>query len=135
MNLLCWEPGQKEYPEVGEVLGQLYSVFIKMYKMNKCTGSVSSIKNWPDSLSPLRHESLHMVFPYVKQTGFFTKLNLPAARQLPSTQLHRDATALLHGSRSAELAQLLFPHPQADLVSVHRHCLWIRPDCRTYKRR
>lgn len=129
MNLLCWEPGQKEYPEAGEVLGHFYSFFIKIYKMSKYRFCIFCRKNLADCpLCTMSHCTCF--FPYVKQIRFFTKLKLPAARQLPSTQLHGDITALLHGLRSAYLSQLLFLHPQADLVSVHRHCLWIRPDCR-----
>ncbi|XP_074706545.1 T-complex protein 11 homolog [Strix aluco] len=94
-------------PSLRSVLNRGDSFFID--KRNKWTDSASSIEGTGQTLSPLHHESLHMFFsPYVKQIGFFTELNVPAARQLPSTQLHRDITALLHGLRSAELPQLLF---------------------------
>ncbi|KAM4645847.1 LOW QUALITY PROTEIN: T-complex protein 11 homolog [Amazona ochrocephala] len=39
MNLLCWEPGQKEYPEVGKVLECLhsFSIFYRMNCQNLCS--------------------------------------------------------------------------------------------------
>lgn len=136
MDLLCWQPGQKEYPEVGGVLGCLYSIFIKMYKTKKRNGSASSIERTAQILCLLyTTQTIARGFSLCETNWIFHKTKFPCCQAAASPQLHRDVTALLHGLRSAELSQLLFLPPQADLVSVHRHCFWIRPDCRRYKRR
>lgn len=70
MDLLCWEPGQREFPEVGEGLEYLHTFLIKTPKQTG--GSAPSVEGFGLTV-PSTPQVTDVAFSYVKEMGCLTK--------------------------------------------------------------